>query len=112
MFVDTHCHLTLLDLDPYQGDLDLALAQAREAGVSKFMSISVDLDDHIKLAAIAARHNDVGYSVGVHPCEDAATMAVETSKDLELTVNVAAAQRLGVELPAALVERAVTVIEE
>ena len=75
MFVDTHCHLTLLDLTPYDGNLDLALAQAREAGVSKFMSISVDLDDHIELAKIAARHADVGYSVGVHPCEDPATMA-------------------------------------
>ena len=79
MFVDTHCHLTLLDLTPYDGNLDLALAQAREAGVSKFMSISVDLDDHIELAKIAARHADVGYSVGVHPCEDPATMARATT---------------------------------
>ena len=79
MFVDTHCHLTLLDLTPYSGDLDLALAQAREAGVSKFMSISVDLDDHIELAKIAARHADVGYTVGVHPCEDATTMARATT---------------------------------
>lgn len=70
MFVDTHCHLTMLDLTPYDGNLDLALAQARQAGVSKFMSISVNLDDHIALAEIAARHSDVGYSVGVHPCED------------------------------------------
>ena len=79
MFVDTHCHLTLLDLTPYDGNLDLALAQAREAGVSKFMSISVDLDDHIELAKIAARHADVGYSVGVHPCEDPATMSRATT---------------------------------
>ncbi|ENX00770.1 hypothetical protein F899_02067 [Acinetobacter sp. CIP 101934] len=79
MFVDTHCHLTLLDLTPYSGDLDLALAQAREASVSRFMSISVDLDDHIELAKIAARHADVGYTVGVHPCEDAATMARATT---------------------------------
>ena len=82
MFVDTHCHLTLLDLTPYNGDLDQALAQAREAGVSKFMSISVDLDDHIELAKIAARHPDVGYTVGVHPCEDAATMARATTEYL------------------------------
>lgn len=34
------------------------------------MGISVDLDDHIQLAEIASRHDDVGYSVGVHPCED------------------------------------------
>ena len=79
MFVDTHCHLTMLDLTPYDGNLDLALAQAREAGVSKFMSISVNLDDHIELAKIAARHADVGYTVGVHPCEDAATMARATT---------------------------------
>ena len=79
MFVDTHCHLTLLDLTPYSGDLDLALAQAREAGVPKFMSISVDVADHIELAKIAARHADVGYTVGVHPCEDAATMARATT---------------------------------
>lgn len=82
MFVDTHCHLTLLDLTPYNGDLDQALVQAREAGVSKFMSISVDLDDHIELAKIAARHPDVGYTVGVHPCEDAATMARATTEYL------------------------------
>jgi TatD DNase family protein len=82
VFVDTHCHLTLLDLTPYHGDLDQALAQAREAGVSKFMSISVDLDDHIELAKIAARHPDVGYTVGVHPCEDAATMARATTEYL------------------------------
>ncbi|WP_216934951.1 MULTISPECIES: TatD family hydrolase [unclassified Acinetobacter] len=82
MFVDTHCHLTMLDLTPYNGDLDQALAQAREAGVSRFMSISVDLDDHIALAEIAARHPDVGYTVGVHPCEDAATMARATTEYL------------------------------
>ena len=74
MFVDTHCHLTMLNLDPYDGNLDLAIQQARDAGVSKMMGISVDLDDHIALSEIAARHADVGYSVGVHPCEDPAMM--------------------------------------
>ena len=72
----------MLDLSPYEGNLDLALDQARQAGVSKFMSISVDLDDHIELSKIAARHADVGYSVGVHPCEDPATMARATEEYL------------------------------
>ena len=81
MFVDTHCHLTMLDLTPYNGDLDLALA-ARAEGVSKFMAISVDLDDHIALAEIAKRHEDVGYTVGVHPCEDVDTMARATTEYL------------------------------
>lgn len=82
MFVDTHCHLTMLDLTPYQGNLDAALQQARESGVSKFMGISVDLDDHIALSEIAARHADVGYSVGVHPCEDVAVMQRATVEKL------------------------------
>jgi len=60
VFVDTHCHLTMLDLTPYDGDLDLALQQARAVGVHRFMSISVDLDDHIELAKIAARHWAIG----------------------------------------------------
>lgn len=91
MFVDTHCHLTLLDLTPYNGNLDIALAQAREAGVSRFMSISVNLDDHIELAAIAARHADVGYSVGVHPCEDPATMQ---RASIECLVELAQAEKV------------------
>ncbi|PIL61237.1 TatD family deoxyribonuclease, partial [Acinetobacter baumannii] len=82
MFVDTHCHLTMLDLTPYNGDLDLALAAARADGVSKFMAISVDLDDYIALAEIAKRHEDVGYTVGVHPCEDVDTMARATTEYL------------------------------
>ena len=90
MFVDTHCHLTLLDLKSYGGDLDAALQQAREGGVSKFMGISVDLDDHIALSQIAARHADVGYSVGVHPCEDAATMQSAT---VEKLVELAQAEK-------------------
>lgn len=91
MFVDTHCHLTMLDLTPYEGSLDLALQQAREAGVSKFMGISVDLDDHIALSKIAAVHDDVGYSVGVHPCEDPSVMARATTDYL---VELASAEKV------------------
>lgn len=91
MFVDTHCHLTMLNLEPYAGDLDAALQQARDAGVSKFMGISVDLDDHIVLAEIAARHSDVGYSVGVHPCEDPAVMQ---RASVEKLVKLAQAEKV------------------
>ncbi|MFW1942194.1 TatD family hydrolase [Acinetobacter guillouiae] len=91
MFVDTHCHLTMLNLEPYAGDLDAALQQARDAGVSKFMGVSVDLDDHIALAEIAARHSDVGYSVGVHPCEDPAVMQ---RASVEKLVELAQAEKV------------------
>lgn len=90
MFVDTHCHLTLLDLSPYDGDIDLAIQAAKDAGVSKMMSISVNLDDHIELSRIATSHPELGYSVGVHPCEDATVMARAT---IEYLVKLAQAEK-------------------
>ncbi len=90
MFVDTHCHLTLLDLSPYDGDIDLAIQAAKDVGVSKMMSISVNLDDHIELSRIATRHPELGYSVGVHPCEDATVMARATT---EYLVELAQAEK-------------------
>jgi len=90
VFVDTHCHLTLLDLSPYDGDIDLAIQAAKDAGVSKMMSISVNLDDHIELSRIATRHPELGYSVGVHPCEDATVMARAT---IEYLVKLAQAEK-------------------
>ena len=90
----------MLNLEPYAGDLDAALQQARDAGVSKFMGISVDLDDHIALAEIAARHSDVGYSVGVHPCEDPAVMqraSVEKLVELAQAENVWALGETGLD---------------
>ncbi|XID75904.1 TatD family hydrolase [Alkanindiges sp. WGS2144] len=75
MYIDSHCHLNRLDLTPYEGDLNRALQAARDAGVGRFLAVAVDLDDVPSLAAIAAEHHDVGYSVGVHPCENPAMMA-------------------------------------
>ena len=81
----------MLNPEPYAVDLDAALQQARDAGVSKFIGISVDLDDHIALAEIAARHSDVGYSVGVHPCEDPAVMQ---RASVEKLVELAQAEKV------------------
>lgn len=75
MYIDSHCHLNRLDLTNYNGDLSQALQAARDAGVSRFLAVAVNMDDCPVLAAIANAHNDVGYSVGVHPCEDPAMMA-------------------------------------
>ena len=75
MYTDSHCHLNRLDLAPYDGDLNRALDAARAVGVQRFLAVAVDLDDCPILADIAAQHSDVGYSVGVHPCEDPDMMA-------------------------------------
>lgn len=82
MFTDSHCHLNRLDLARHPEGLDGALAAARALGVCRFLAVAVDLDDHAILTDIAARHDDVGISVGVHPCEDPSMMARATVDEL------------------------------
>lgn len=74
MFVDSHCHLNRLNLKHHADRLDKALQAARDVGVSRFLAVAVDLDDCPVLRQVAMQHADVGYSVGVHPCEDPAMM--------------------------------------
>ncbi|PTQ89364.1 TatD family hydrolase [Agitococcus lubricus] len=80
MFVDSHCHLDRLDLDAYQGNLDLALAAARAQGVSHFLTVSVDLTDYQTLSTLAEANTDISFSVGVHP-SDVAQTSQEISVD-------------------------------
>lgn len=88
MLIDSHCHLNRLQSvqdDTGQIDhacLDQYLQQARASGVSGFLNIAVDLDDHAALCQISARHPDVVMSVGVHPCEDQQMLARATVETL------------------------------
>lgn len=70
MIVDSHCHLDRLDLTPYDGSLDRALAAARAAGVGRMLNVNIDLEHEADVRAIAERHADVFFSVGVHPAEE------------------------------------------
>jgi len=78
VYIDSHCHLNRLDLTRYDGSLDRALDAARAAGVSRFLAVSVDLNDYEGLLAIAEQHADVGISVGAHPCEDGPQLELAT----------------------------------
>jgi len=44
MFIDSHCHLDMLNLDSHDGSLDNALSAARSAGVNGFLCIGIGLD--------------------------------------------------------------------
>ena len=72
MLIDSHCHLDRLKLDDYDGNLDLAIDAAREAGVSRMLCVGVDLGNAPEMVALAERYPDVYASVGVHPldCKD------------------------------------------
>lgn len=69
MLVDSHCHLDRIDLTPYDGSLDAAIAAARERGVTRMLCISVDRSNADTVCAIARSHEGVYASVGVHPLD-------------------------------------------
>jgi len=74
MFIDSHCHLDRIKLEPYQGDLALAIEAAHEEGVDTMLCVAIDLEHIEEVLSIAARFPNVYASVGVHPtsldCED------------------------------------------
>ncbi len=69
MLTDSHCHLDRLDLAPYDGQLDGAIAAARERGVQRMLCIGIDRSDAQTVIDIAARYEGIYASVGVHPLD-------------------------------------------
>ncbi|MGI6879420.1 ABC transporter substrate-binding protein [Microbacterium sp. gxy059] len=69
------------------------------------------------IATIGIDYTKLGYQTGEMAAKillesaDPAEMAVETSNDVELIINPSAAERMGVELPGSVVDRADRVIE-
>lgn len=66
MLTDTHCHL---DYDDFAADFDAVLARAREAGVTRFVSIGTRLDSSRRAVELAEKYEGVYAAVGVHPTE-------------------------------------------
>jgi len=66
MFSDSHAHLTLEHFDP---DRNEVIARAREAGVVRLITVSSFIGDAGACAALAARHDFIHFTAGVHPHE-------------------------------------------
>lgn len=69
MLVDSHCHLDRINLSPYNGQLDLAIAAAHERGIQQMLCIGISLQNIQTVIDIAQTHPGVVASVGVHPCD-------------------------------------------
>lgn len=70
MLIDSHCHLDRLDLTPFAGRLDAALAAAVANGVEHFLCVAIDLEHWPAMLAQVADEARVSVSVGVHPGSD------------------------------------------
>lgn len=70
MLIDSHCHLNHLHVDDLPNGLDTLLDDARERGVSRFLSVAVNLDSAKALVSLAKNYDDIDVSVGVHPLQE------------------------------------------
>jgi TatD DNase family protein len=65
-FSDSHAHLTM---EPFDGDRDAVIARAKDAGIVHIVTISSYIGDAARCADLAARHDFIHFSAGVHPHE-------------------------------------------
>ncbi len=77
--IDTHAHLTSKQ---YDRDRDNVIERAREAGVSKIITVGTDPADWEQAVALAGSHKDVFAVVGLHP-HDAEGWADDILRTLE-----------------------------
>lgn len=61
---DSHCHLTDA---AFRDDREAVLLRAREAGVTRLVTIASDLEDARRALALARAHGGVWSTAGVHP---------------------------------------------
>ncbi|MDO5642277.1 MAG: TatD family hydrolase [Paracoccus sp. (in: a-proteobacteria)] len=62
--VDSHCHL---DFPDFEGQHDTLIARAREAGVTRMITICTRLREEPKVRALAETHDGLFYAAGTHP---------------------------------------------
>ena len=62
MFIDTHCHLTMMKNEN-------VVESAQEVGVSKIITVATTLQDTISSIEIAKKNNGVYATAGIHPCD-------------------------------------------
>jgi len=69
MLADSHCHLDLIDLTPYDGDLRKAIAAARAKDVNYILCPGVDIENFPNILKIVETDNNIYAAVGLHPSE-------------------------------------------
>jgi TatD DNase family protein len=87
--IDSHAHLTLCDDDP-----DQLVAESREAGVRRILTVGLDEDSNRAAIGLAGEHDEVRVAVGRHP-NGAAGFDSEAEADIERLAGDPAAVAVG-----------------
>jgi TatD DNase family protein len=88
-FVDTHCHIQFPD---YSMDPEEAIANAADDGVTRLLAVGCTVPDSRAAVDMAARHDNVWASIGLHPHEGA--RYVEDHESLHAFRNLAGAKKV------------------
>jgi len=67
--VDSHCHIDRIDLAPFDGRMDNAIAAAKSLGVGHMLCVCIDMENFDQVLKIAEQYDCVSASVGKHPTE-------------------------------------------
>lgn len=67
MFIDSHCHLDRIDLEPYHNDFSLFMQHARQQQIEHMLCIAIDMERYPAMRAMVEPYADISLSVGVHP---------------------------------------------
>ncbi|MDK9717435.1 MAG: TatD family hydrolase [Trichlorobacter sp.] len=94
MLVDTHCHL---DLPPLVEQLDELLAEARAAGVTKWIVPSVHPDGWQRISELAIQHPALRPAYGIHPLYAATATAEQLQQLRVLTPTGVAIGEIGLD---------------
>ena len=81
--IDSHCHL---DFPDFETDLDDVLARAREAGVTRFLTICTHVSKFDQVRHLAETHDTIHCTVGIHPHN------AETEPDVDAAQLIAFAE--------------------
>lgn len=69
LLMDSHCHLDMLDLTQFDGNLDLAIQAAQDNHIGYILNVCIHLEHFPNVLSIAKQYPNIYASVGVHPNE-------------------------------------------
>ena len=67
MFIDSHCHLDRIDLNPYQNDFSSFMKEAEVCQIDHMLCIAIDLESYPAMVDLVKDYSSISLSVGVHP---------------------------------------------
>jgi len=94
--IDSHCHL---DMNAYDGDLDEIINSAEKRGISRIITIGIDLSSSRKAVELADQYPGLYATVGIHPhsAEDASDDIYRELKKLAARPKVVGYGEIGLD---------------